>query len=155
MIREKDVVYLALYDNRDPMDIGAKVIKLGTKSSYSHCELCVNDWSYSSSIPDGGVRAKGAADVFKHPENWTFIPLKWINPVWIWDFYQITKSESYSWFGLVLGQVFNFRINAKGYFCSEWVMSALMYGLGVDMNSQLYSPEDAKAFCLAMNEVYM
>lgn len=151
---DKSVVYLALYDNKERWDIGAKIIKKATNSSYSHCELLIGDWSYSSSIPDGGVRRDRAISVYKHSENWTMIPLLWANKEAIINFFEFTNDQPYGWPGLVLGQVFNIRIDGVGYFCSEWVMAALMSGLRVTLNAQQYSPEDAKSFVLAMNKVY-
>ena len=151
---DKSIVYLALYDNKDPYDIGAKVIKKATNSNYSHCELIVRDWSYSSSIPDGGVRRKSCVEVYHNPNNWTVIPILWANQEAVVRFYDITNDQPYGWLGLVVGQVFNIRIDMLGYFCSEWVMAALMSSLRVPLNAQQYSPEDAKSFVLGMNTVY-
>ena len=146
-------VYLALYDNQE-FDIGAKIIKKWTNSIYSHCELFITGLSYSSSIPDGGVRAKTIAEVYKHPENWSFIELPWIDVqriLKIYEFYELTKNKKYGWGGLILGQFFNIRIDARGYLCSEWVIAAIYYSLGITVNAQQYSPEDVKNYCLSMN----
>lgn len=150
----KDSAYLALYDNHEPFDIGAKIIKLATKSSFSHCELIINGYSYSSSIPDKGVRYKALVDVYKHPENWTLIELPWLNKnrvSKIIEFYDMTADDPYGWGGLILGQLFNIRIDARGYLCSEWVIAAIYYSLGITVNAQQYSPEDVRSYCLSMN----
>jgi hypothetical protein len=151
---DKSIVYLALYDNKDPWDIGAKIIKKATSSDYSHCELIVGNWSYSSSIPDKGVRRKLCKDVYKYPDNWTVIPILWVKPEAVIRFFDITRDQPYGWLGLIVGQVFNIRIDMLGYFCSEWVIAALFSGLRVVLNAQQYSPEDVRSFVLAMNKVY-
>lgn len=151
---DNTIVYLSLYDNQEPFDIGATIIKKGTKSDYSHCELVFRGHTYSSSIPDKGVRCKTIEEVYVHPENWTFIPLPWANAQAIIEFYQRTKGQRYSWGGIILCQFFNFRVSVPGYFCSEWVIAALVNGIGVPMNPQLYSPEDVRTYCLVGNIIY-
>jgi hypothetical protein len=151
---KKDVVYLALYDNQEPFDVLAKLIKLGTNSDFSHCELIFNGYSYSSSLADNGVRSKPISEVYVHPENWLIIPLYWADGSKIIEFFENTEGQKYSWVGVIVCQIFNFRIKVPGYFCSEWVIAALAESLGVEMNSQLYSPEDARTFCLSGNIIY-
>lgn len=143
-------VVLALYDNKDPWDIGAKLIKWWTKSNYSHVELNVGNWSYSSSIPDGGVRQKSAVEVYKHKDNWTFVKLPWVAEKDVLAYFDRTSGTGYGWLGLVLGQVLNTRIDGQGDFCSEWVTKAL----NIVPDAQLFSPEDVFQVCKKLNEVY-
>ena len=93
-------------------------------------------------------------EIYKNPDNWTVVPVLWANPEAVIRFFNITRDQPYGWLGLIVGQVFNIRIDMLGYFCSEWVMAALMSGLQVPLNAQQYSPEDVKSFVLAMNKAY-
>jgi hypothetical protein len=145
-------VLIALYNNHDWWDIGAKLIKWWTKSDYSHVEIFIGDYSYSSSIPDGGVRRKLRTEIQKHPDNWLVFPLQpWARSSRILEYFKETEGTGYGWIGLLLGQVLNIRIDGRGDFCSEWFMKAL----GIVPNAQQYSPEDARALCKALNEVYL
>ena len=114
-------VALALYKGEGNWVNG--VIRWKTKSIYSHCELVVDNWMYSSTVHDGGVRGKL---VYTPPSDWDIIPITFTNGENILAYYSETKGNPYGWKDLVQGQIFN-RPTAddKGDFCSEWCAKAL------------------------------
>ena len=52
-------VALALYKGKG--ELANSLIRWKSKSIYSHCELVVDGWMYSSTVRDGGVRCKLAS----------------------------------------------------------------------------------------------
>jgi hypothetical protein len=99
-----------------------KLICWWTKSPYSHVELIVNGYMYSTSPRDGKVRAK------KHIydlSTWEYVDIK-VNPDRIYDFnnyFKLTKGMKYDWMG-ILGFIFPLQDRTKEYFCSEWCSKA-------------------------------
>ena len=98
-------------------------IRWKTESIYSHCELVVDGWMYSSTVRDGGVRCKMAS---LPEDHWDIVEINWTNGEEILAHYVGTKDNVYGWKDLVIGQLFNVpsRDN-KGDFCSEWCAKAL------------------------------
>ena len=123
------------------------LIRWKTKSIYSHCELLVDNWKYSSTVSDKGVRAKVA---YSFSLDWDFIEIPWADKDYILQFYELTKDNPYGWHDLLLKQFFNLSSkDNRGDFCSEWCAKAL--GLP---DAALYSPESLKRIVERMNEVY-
>ena len=54
--------------------LSARLIQWWTNSAYSHCELVVEGWCYSSSVMDKGVRRKR---IELRPDKWDVIELPW------------------------------------------------------------------------------
>lgn len=99
---------------------------------YSHCELVIDGFCYSSSERDGGVRRKavdlnsGHWDVFDITGN--------EQKVLLW--FQEHDGENYDWVGIVRFILPSLKPNPKHWFCSEACGEAL------GLPYQLYSPHD-------------
>lgn len=118
--------------------IGNKLIRLWTRSIYSHCELIVGEYSYSSSLMDGGVRRKA---IVYNPENWDFVELGSEYDDMVLSYFEKTKHQSYSFTDLFLSQILNtVRDSGDSAFCSEWCAAAI----GIP-NPTLYSPKTLKS----------
>lgn len=138
-------VQLALHKN--DKRIGSRMICWWTGSIYSHCELVVNGYSYSSSIMDGGVRCKKIGpgpDEIGLGANWDVIDLPLADPIAITDYFAETDANKYGWFALIVSQIFNRnQTDEHSQFCSEWCASALGWP-----NPSSYSPGSLAKFCL-------
>ena len=114
--------------------IGNALVRWWKRSKYSHCELVINGVCYSSSVMDGGVRAKV---IELDPEKWDLIDLPWASPTLTFDYYDYTKGQHYSWWSILWSQFFSRETDEpKASFCSEWCASAL--GLPTPV---IHSPE--------------
>lgn len=137
-------VQLALYKGRGR--IGNAVIRWWTGSIYSHCELVVDGWCYSSSVMDGGVRRKRvgpSTDQISLGEHWDLLELPWADADAVLECFAATDSDRYGWPSLILSQLLNLnRQTEHAQFCSEWCASAL--GLP---NPASYSPGSLGALC--------
>lgn len=130
---------LARYKGRGR--IGNALIRWWKRSPYSHCELVIGDVCYSSSLMDGGVRAKPIA---LDPENWELIDLPWADPVAVISYFQQTRGQRYSWRSLLWSQVFNREYDEpRAAYCSDWCAAAL--GLP---NATSHSPQTLGDLCL-------
>lgn len=135
-------VRLALYRPHKWWDLGGRLVALWTRSEFSHCELEVDGDCYSSSIRDGGVRAKRIGLNLPH---WHVIDLPWADPLRVRLLYQETRTHRYGWLDLIGSQIFNARRQDSGrWFCSEWCAAAL----GIP-SPELYSPGSLLDYCKA------
>lgn len=120
-------VKLALYKGRG--GIGNALVRWWTGSIYSHCELVVDGWCYSSSVMDKGVRRKRVGhgdDEISLGDNWDLIELPWANGAAIIDYFNSTDSDRYGWPSLIASQLFNRNQTTKhAQFCSEWCARAM------------------------------
>jgi hypothetical protein len=125
-------VALALYKGKG--NWVNSIIRWRSQSIYSHCELIVDGWMYSSTVRDGGVRCKIG---YLPEEEWDIIPIHFNNGESILSHYSETKNNPYGWRDLAQSQIFG-RSTAddKGDFCSEWCAAAI--GLP---NAATYTPE--------------
>ena len=114
-------VRLALYRPHRWQDIGGYLIAWWTRSAYSHCELVIDCWCYSSSIRDGGVRRKQIDITQPH---WTVIDID-ADPEKVLALYERTKGEPYGWLDLLTQQVLRLPLSSAGWFCSEWCAAVL------------------------------
>lgn len=122
-------MFLIAYKGRD--SLWDRLIQYWTGYKYSHCELVVNDISYSSSMQDKGVRAKS---INYTSGNWDIFPITFVDSAKVLNYYQKTKGSKYSYSDLVLKQVLNTKFNNRGArFCSEWCAEAL----GIPVSSSL------------------
>ena len=128
---------LALYKGKG--QVGNALIRWWTRSPYSHCEIVIGDLSHSSSLMDGGVRAK---QIEFNADHWDFVELPWGDKLDALLLYGQTKGEPYGWLDLLWRQVLNRPGDSRGWFCSEWCAAAL--GLP---NPQLYSPATLGDYC--------
>ena len=100
---------------------------------YSHTELCINGIGYSSSVRDGGVRAK---QIDFNSGNWDLIELKDFNTEYALAVFDSKKGHSYDWLG-ALGWGLPFLKQSKNKeYCFE--ITAEMLGLP---NAETWTPE--------------
>lgn len=137
-------VSLALYKGKG--QIGNAAIRWWTASIYSHCELVVDGWCYSSSVMDKGVRRKRVgpgSDEISLAAHWDLLELPWAGGDAIVRHFHATASDVYGWPSLLASQVFNRnRPSNHAAFCSEWCARAL--GLP---NPSSYSPATLDDMC--------
>ena len=126
-------ISLALYKGRG--NWVNSLIRWKTDSIYSHCEIVVDGWMYSSTVRDGGVRCKiDSTDA----EHWDLIPILFNNGESVHKHYSDTKDNPYGWIDMIQSQIFKRKTaDNKGDFCSEWCAAAL--GLP---SPQQYSPDE-------------
>ena len=135
MQTESNVIYLALYKGRRDgawyqPDIAAArlsdwIIRLFTRSPYSHCELAVPRTDgqydcYSSSIRDGGVRVKTMP---LPAAKWDLIPVR-ATEAQVRAVFETTRGAKYDWLGAT-GVIARWRHDKRKWFCSEWCAMAL------------------------------
>lgn len=121
-------VQIALYKGKG--QIGNAFIRCWTSSIYSHCELIVDGWCYSSSVMDKGVRRKLVGDcdgrISLAPEKWDLLALPWADAASIVSYFAATDHHRYGWPSLILSQFLNLNRPVSGaQFCSEWCAAAL------------------------------
>ena len=113
-------VQLALYKAKG--DIFNRLIRWWTNSPYSHCELVVRGTCYSSSVRDGGVRAKVMA---LPSDKWDVIDLPWADDAAVTDWFIAHERDRYGWLDLILCQILGMQRDHRGVFCSEACAKAL------------------------------
>jgi hypothetical protein len=135
---------LALYKgNGNYID---SIVRVWTKSPYSHCELVVDGKCFSSSPQDGGVRDKL---INLQSGGWDLIELPWADDNKVLSYFNSTAGQTYGWASLITSQVFNLGIsNDKSQFCSEWCANAL----GIP-NPSAYNPQTLAELCGFLNEI--
>lgn len=92
-----------------------------TRGKYSHVEIIVDDYMYSSSPREKGVRRK------KHTfdnNSWDYIDIEYLNESDILKFFLMTENSKYDWLG-ILGFILPFKDRTNKWFCSEWVSNAM------------------------------
>ncbi len=137
-------VQLAMYKGKG--DIANAFIRWWTGSQYSHCELVMGGWCYSSSMMDKGVRRKR---IDTDSGNWDLIQLSFADAERIRKYFMQTDANRYGWLGLIRSQLFNRNRKTRGaQFCSEWCANAL--GLP---NAPSYSPASLGRLVQYINEI--
>lgn len=132
------MVKLALYKGKGTLANAG--IRLWTGSQYSHCELVVDGWCYSSSVMDKGVRRK-LIDL--NSGNWDLIELPWADAEYVRDYFDRTDHQTYGWGALITSQFLNLGISADdSQFCSEWCAAALKIP-----NQSAYNPQTLGELC--------
>jgi len=116
------VIRLALY--KAPGDTYDCLIRVWTRSPYSHCELVLPDGRFATSSPrNGGVRAKV---IEPDPDVWDFLPLPWIKATSVEQLLEQEAGASYDWLGILGSQVLPAGIQSRSrWFCSEFCAQAL------------------------------
>jgi len=127
------LIYLAVYKGKGKLF--NRLIRLWTRSRYSHCELVMPDGRWlSASAMDGGVRAKHIELDFEH---WELIPLPWADAKLIESVFARHKGKGYDWLGILLAQFLPLGIDSKSrMFCSEFCAAAL----GLQRAAPRFSP---------------
>tara|TARA_Y100001949_G_scaffold163033_3_gene156588 strand:- start:3454 stop:3963 length:510 start_codon:yes stop_codon:yes gene_type:complete len=125
-------IHLALYKGKGTLF--NRLIRLWTRSIYSHCELIMPDGRWlSASGMDGGVRAKRIELELAH---WDLIPVPWADARQILHLFEKHQGKGYDWLGLFGSQLLPLTIdNRRRMFCSEFCAAALGFPL-----AQRYSP---------------
>jgi hypothetical protein len=137
-------VKLAIYKGKGR--IGNAIVRWWKRSKYSHCELVIQGLCFSSSVMDGGVRAK---QIDLKPEHWDLIDLPWADESFAFDYFLKTNGEPYSWAGIFWSQVFGREYDEpKAAFCSDWCAAALKIP-----SSTIYSPESLGKLCQFLTEL--
>lgn len=126
------MIQLALY--KAPGDLYDRLIRIWTRSPYSHCELVLEDGRFASSSPrDGGVRAKL---IEPDPPIWDFLPLPWVREEVVEELLQAEQGAGYDWVGVLGSQILPVGIQSKSrWFCSEFCAQVI----GLEQ-PQRYSP---------------
>jgi hypothetical protein len=115
-------------------------IRLWTGSIYSHCEIVVDGWCYSSSVMDKGVRRK---QIDINSGNWDLIDLPWADADYVRRYLDKTDRQAYGWMSLITSQLFNLGLSGeRSQFCSEWCANALRVP-----NPSAYSPQTLLELC--------
>lgn len=101
------------------------LVRLWTRSSYSHVELVFSDGlSASASWVDGGVRFK-QIDYSAHPERWVIFDVPG-DEAYALQWFRERVGKSYDILGL-LGFVWPARGGRDKWFCSKAFMASLGY----------------------------
>lgn len=126
------LIYLALYKGRGTLF--NRLIRLWTRSKYSHCELVLPDGRWlSASAMDSGVRAK---HIELNLEHWDLIPLHWADYRQIARVFRANAGQGYDFFGLFGSQLLPVGLHSRRrWFCSEFCAAALGFPM-----PQRYSP---------------
>lgn len=126
------LIYLAAYKGQGKLF--NQLIRLWTRSRYSHCELVMPDGRWlSASAMDGGVREKR---IDLNLEHWDLFPLPWADARHIAAVFARHQGKGYDWLGIFLSQLLPVAIDHRErMFCSEFCASALGFE-----DAQRYSP---------------
>ena len=117
-----------------PGNMRDKLIRLFTWSKYSHVELVIRDRYYSSSVRDGGVRAKYMEI---DEDTWEYVDVD-IDYMYVEELFRSTEGMKYDYMAIWLSQIIPLGVHSEEkYICSEWVASALKL-----KDAQKYSPQD-------------
>lgn len=111
-----------------------KLIRIWTKSKYSHVELVYGkDW-YSISPRENEVRSK----VIEPKEgHWDFVEVD-IDEMLLINTYYKTAYAEYDWWGIIASQIIPLnKHNEDKWFCSEWCAEVLGFE-----NANQFSPQD-------------
>lgn len=117
-------IYLVAYTPHRWTDIGGKAICWWTRQPYSHTEIHIDGYCYSSSLRDGGVRKKF---IDLSPPWWSMIPVPWRDPEDALKVYSQYAGMDYGWFDLIAQHIFKLPVSDPRPICSE--LCALMLGL--------------------------
>lgn len=138
------MVRLALYKGKGKL--ANALIRLWTGSRYSHCEVVVDGWCYSSSVRDKGVRRKL---IDFNSGNWDLIELPWADAEFVRHYLHLTDNQKYGWWALITSQFLNLGLSdPDSQFCSEWCANALRIP-----NPSAYSPQTLGELCAFANKL--
>ena len=126
------MIALAAYTPHRWSDIGGRLICAWTRSPYSHVEIVIEPViydpfgarCYSSSLRDGGVRAK---TIDLTPSWWRVIPITWRDEEAALRVFRRYEGQPYGYWDLITQHVLRLPVDDPGLLCSE--LCALMLGL--------------------------
>ena len=118
------MIALAAYEPHKWHDIGGHLTAWWTRSPYSHVEVVINGVCYSSSLRDGGVRAK---TIDLTPSWWRVIPIGWADEEAALQVFRRYEGQPYGYLDLLTQHVLRLPVDDPGLLCSE--LCALMLGL--------------------------
>ena len=122
----------------------SRFIQWWTDSPYSHCEIIVDGWCYSSSAMDKGVRRK---KIDLDSDSWDVLELTWVDGNSVKNYFYKTSDNSYGYLLLITSQLLNLgKDSEESQFCSMWCANAL----GIPNASQ-ESPKTLHELCLWLN----
>lgn len=130
---------LAFYKGQG--DLFDKMIRLWTRSPYSHTEIIIDGRWYSSSPRDGRVRGRV---IVPTPGHWDFaeVTMTESDTQKVLSFLRSQIGKRYDWLGIFLSQIVPLGIqNPTRWFCSELCSAALKKGgMRLEKHPQWYSP---------------
>jgi len=116
------MVKVAFYKSNQPKaDYQDKLIAWWTGGIYSHTELIIDGYMYSTSPRDKTVRKK---EHIYNEDIWDYVEVGNVDVDKILTFFEMTKNQKYDWLG-ILGFIIPFKDRTDKWFCSEWVSNAL------------------------------
>lgn len=100
-----------------------KLIRLVNRTKYSHVELCIDGYCYSSSPRDGGVRRKHIT----FSQHWDLIELEVTedHKQEMLNLFEREHSKAYDWLGAIKTTIRFFPNHKDKFFCSEIIAQAL------------------------------
>lgn len=109
---------LALYKGKG--NLINSLIRFWNKSIYSHCEVIIDGWAYSSSVTDRGVRKKitGPAGINLESGNWDVVDIKFSSKQRALQWFEENAGQPYGWIDVVFNQILSKRFDGRGVFCS-------------------------------------
>lgn len=110
---------------------------------YSHCEILIDGWCYSSSSRDGGVRKK-QIDVYSG--KWDLLDINF-NPQYALDAFSATEGLEYDWYGVFRHALPILPEIETKWYCSEWCA----YALGLHI--RFLTPSGLYRYLLANAEI--
>lgn len=116
-----------------------KLIRLVNRTKYSHVELCIDGYCYSSSPRDGGVRRK----LISFGQHWDAIELEVTeeHKQAMLKLFEREHGKAYDWLGAIKTTIRFFPNHKDKWFCSELCAQAL--GLP---KPRKWTPEDLYQF---------
>ena len=151
------MIYLASYKSIRPGVYGItnRLIRYGTRSIYSHSELCIGNpfesqvLCVSASGVDGGVRGKVMQ---LNPDSWDILPLPWVSEQRVLDVLEEEDDCGYDYSG-----VFRFAVpwvpdlilmpSDSKWFCSELIAYTMLLS-----EPWRYSPAELHSIALAAQQ---
>lgn len=135
MSTQRSRVQLAAYSPHRPADVLGYLVAFWTDRKpqrrlpsgrpwVSHVELVIDGQCYSSSLRDGGVRAK---QIDLNKPHWRLVPVPWADAELALQQFERFKGRPYGYADLLAQHVLRLPVDARGLTCSELV--ARMLGL--------------------------
>lgn len=111
-----------------------RMVRLVTRSPYSHCELVINGVCWSSSMRDGGVRGK---TIDLDHAKWDQIDLGPDGDKKALHWFLSHEREGYDYMGVLRFLIHSVHASPRRWFCSEACAAAL----GIS-RPEMYTPGD-------------
>lgn len=130
-----------------------KLVAWWTNSDVCHTEIVIDDYQYSSSPRDGGVR-KVPHRIDHH--TWEYLDLEITEKDLLKGliFFEKTKNCKYDWMG-IFGFISPFKDREDRYFCSEWSSKFLIIvGVSKLFDKEPYRISPARLKCILLNKEY-